>query len=679
MPAGPRTTEQGESLRAIALRHYAAFDAKDVAAWRRDLSDDVVFEGFGATVRGVDAVTEYVEGMMLANPAMLVDVEVLVEGPDAVVLECRSLEPEADRTQEGMGANVTGLFWQLMRFREGRIAHVRTLYEPAAGDDTDSFTPNEELLVEQTALRHVATLVATDVAQEEVFDAVNEEVGRVVGADATWLLRFEPDDAATLIAAWPQGELGPLVGACRVLVEDIRALSQANGAFRAELEDTPHDSSFTGELSALGIRSSIGVPIVVEGRPWGMSFAAVSRSEPLPDAAIVQLHRFTELVSAALANAQNRRHLEDLAEEQAALQRVATLVGQGAAPAAVFDAVAAEMAALLNADGITLCRYEPGEELIVLAHLGPESSQLPAGTRVRHDGKSVSATVRRTQRPARMDSYADTYGHIGKVIEGLRFRSGVGAPIVVEGRLWGTTIANWTGEEPPPEDTEERMAKFTQLLETAIANADSRGQLTASRARLLTAADDARRRVVRDLHDGAQQRLVQTIVTLRLAQQALRKGSGEAESLVGEALAQAQQGNAELRELAHGILPPVLANGGLRAGIDTVVARVNLPVQVDVPADRLPTQVEASAYFIVAEALTNVVKHARATRAEVKIWVKDETLHIEVRDDGIGGADPSGHGLVGISDRATALGGQLDIDRPPSGGTVVAATLALSH
>jgi signal transduction histidine kinase len=663
----------------IALRHYAAFAAKDVAAWRRDLADDVVVEGFGATVRGADAVTEYVEGVMLANPAMRVEVDVLVEGADVVILECRSFEPETDRTQDGTGAKLSGVAWQLMRFREGRIVLVRTVYQPAPGDDADSITPNEELLVEQTALRRVATLVATDVAQEEVFDAVNEEAGRVVGADATWLLRFEPDDAATLVAAWPQAELGALVGARRALVEHIRALPQAKGAVRTEVVGPRSDWPFSGELSALGIRSSIGVPIVVEGRPWGMSFAAVRRSDPLPDAAIVQLQRFTELVSAALANAQKRRHLEDLAEEQAALRRVATLVGQGATPAAVFDAVAAEMAALLNADGITLCRYEPGEELTVMAHLGPEEWQLPAGTRVRHDGMSVSATVRRTQRPARMDSYADTHGHIGAVIEGLRFRSGVGAPIVVEGRLWGVTIANWTGEEPPPEDTEARMAKFTQLLETAIANADSRDQLTASRARLLTEADNARRRVVRDLHDGAQQRLVQAILTLELADRALQQKDGEAASLVGEALKQVEQGTGELRELAHGILPPTLTHGGLRPAIRSLVRRLHLPVQVDVPPERFPAAIEASAYFVTAEALTNVVKHSHAKRAEVRLTVEDEMLHIEVRDDGIGGADPVGHGLLGISDRVTALGGRLKIESAPGRGTLVAARLPLSR
>ena len=370
--------------------------------------------------------------------------------------------------------------------------------------------------------------------------------------------------------------------------------------------------------------------------------------------------------------------LAQLAEEQAALRRVATLVAEGAAPTAVFDAVAAEMEGLLHADGVTLSRYEPGSEVTVVAHRGSNARRVPPGSRVRHEGENVTTMVRRSERPARMESYAGTHGAIAELVHDLGVRATVGAPVVVDGLLWGVVIANWRGEESPPAGTEERMAQFAQLLDTAIANADSRDQLTASRARLLTAADEARRRVVRDLHDGAQQRLVHTIVMLKLAQRALREKDEEAESLVGAALEQAEQGHTELRELAHGILPAVLTRGGLGEGVRSVVGRLDLPVQVDVPAERFPAEIEASAYFIVAEALTNVVKHANAGRAEVRASVEDGMLHVEVRDDGIGGADPGGHGLVGIADRATALGGRLKIENPVGGGTLVAATLPLS-
>jgi len=254
----------------------------------------------------------------------------------------------------------------------------------------------------------------------------------------------------------------------------------------------------------------------------------------------------------------------------------------------------------------------------------------------------------------------------------------VGAPIVVDGQLWGVAIANWKGEEPPPADTEERMVQFAELLDTAISNADSRSQLTASRARLVTEGDEARRRVVRDLHDGAQQRLVHAIVTLKLAKRAFRADDGEAESLVGEALEQAEQGNAELRELAHGILPSALTRGGLRAGLDAVVERIDLPIQASVPEVRFAPEIEASAYFVVAEALTNVVKHSHASSAEIAVLAEDGMLRVEVRDDGEGGADPAGHGLVGMRDRVTAIGGYLEVNSPHEGGTIVVATLPLS-
>jgi signal transduction histidine kinase len=371
-------------------------------------------------------------------------------------------------------------------------------------------------------------------------------------------------------------------------------------------------------------------------------------------------------------------YLAELAEEQAALRRVATLVAEGAAPTVVLDAVAAEMERLLDADGIALSRYEHGDEVVLLAHRGANAGQVPPGTRVRYEEESVTAIVGRTERPARMEHYNRTLGPIAQLVQTLGVRASVGAPIVVEGRLWGVVIATWSGEDSPPAETEQRMAQFAELLDTAIANADSRDQLTASRARLVTEADEARRRVVRDLHDGAQQRLVHTIVTLKLAQRELQRDNAEAESLVGEALEQAERGTAELRELAHGILPPVLTRGGLRAGVDTVVSRLDLPVEVDVPQERFAREIEATAYFIVAEALTNIVKHADAGRAAVRAFAENGSLRVEVRDDGIGGADPGGHGLMGIADRATAFGGRLDIDSPAGGGTVVAATLPLS-
>ena len=235
--------------------------------------------------------------------------------------------------------------------------------------------------------------------------------------------------------------------------------------------------------------------------------------------------------------------------------------------------------------------------------------------------------------------------------------------------------AGWKRTDALSADTEERMAQFTELIATAIANAQSRAELAASRARVVATADETRRRIERDLHDGAQQRLVHTVITLKLAQRAMRDDGEQAPGLVGEALEHAERATAELRDLAHGILPASLSRG-LRAGIDTLVSRARLPVSIDVTDERLPPALEATAYFIVAEALTNVVKHAGASRAHINAHLDDGALRVEVRDDGVGGAHLDGSsGLLGIHDRAAAMNGKLTVDSPPGRGTTIVATL----
>jgi signal transduction histidine kinase len=193
----------------------------------------------------------------------------------------------------------------------------------------------------------------------------------------------------------------------------------------------------------------------------------------------------------------------------------------------------------------------------------------------------------------------------------------------------------------------------------------------------VTEAHEARRRVVRDLHDGAQQGLVHTIIALKLARRALEEGQQDPAPLVSEALDYAESANGELRELVHGILPAVLTREGLRAGVEELTGRMSIPVQLDISVPRLPAVVEATAYFVVAEALTNIVKHASAERAEVRAFVKNETLYLEVCDDGIGAANPRGGGLVGLSDRVTALDGRFSVESPARGETILAATLPL--
>jgi signal transduction histidine kinase len=380
-----------------------------------------------------------------------------------------------------------------------------------------------------------------------------------------------------------------------------------------------------------------------------------------------------------------RRHLRDelrmLADEQAALRRLATAVARGVSPAEVFTAIAEEIAPLLGADESAVTRFEPDRAATVVAGRGTWVEEAGVGMRLELDDSLAIATVFRTGRSARVDDhdYSSASGPIAGYLRRTGNRSVVASPIVVEGRLWGAMVAA-TKREPLPSDIEERMANFTELVGVVIANAESRAELTASRARVVAAADEARRRIQRDLHDGAQQRLVSTVLTLKLARHELGDAAGPAVELVDEALTHAEGANSELRELAHGILPGALTRGGLRAGIHALVARVRLPVSVQVTGDRLPAALEATAYFIVTEALTNAVRHARASSAHIAAAVDGGVLRLEVRDDGVGGArSDGGSGLLGLRDRAAALNGDLRVDSPPGEGTVVAATLPIDR
>jgi signal transduction histidine kinase len=250
----------------------------------------------------------------------------------------------------------------------------------------------------------------------------------------------------------------------------------------------------------------------------------------------------------------------------------------------------------------------------------------------------------------------------------------------VEGQLWGVIIVASRHQAALPVGIEHELAGFTELVATAIANTQAREELAASRARLVTAADETRRRIVRDLHDGAQHGLVQTIITLNLAQRAQDHGDeDEARGLFHEALVHAERANRELRELAQGILPSVLARGGLAASVEELSEHLRLPVRIDVTRERFRPEIEANAYFVVAEALTNLAKHSRAQSGTVAACVEDNHLHLDIRDDGVGGARLDGGGLRGLTDRVTALGGRARIDSPSGAGTHISATLPLEE
>ena len=544
------------------------------------------------------------------------------------------------------------------------------------------------LVAEQAALRRVATLVAQGVPSEELFDAVCEEVGTLFGADLAGMSHYEDDDTITNFPPWSASGARPDV-AGRVSLESAalaRKILETGGPARQDRIDEATGQSADVVRDGLGIRSAVGSPIAIEGRAWGVLFVASTNAVRMPADTESRLESFTELVATAIANADARGQVERLAEEQAALRRVATTVARERPAHEVFATVAREVGLLLGVGTTAICRYEPDGDSTVVGLWGAPgdlrltgqmswSATFGGASRFEPDVDGVIASVRRTGGPVRIDVDDLPACAFAAVAAERHVRSAVGSPITVNGRLWGAIAAGARGPERMAADTESRMAQFTELVATAISNVQARSDLAASRARIVDAADEERRRVVRDLHDGAQQRLVHTIVTLKLLRRALERDGEDAAALVDEALEQAQTATGELRELAHGILPAVLTGGGLRAAVRALARRMSIPVEVDVSEERLPQAVEATAYFIVAEALTNVSKHSHADRATVRARVERHALELEVRDNGVGGAEADGDGLVGLSDRLGVLGGALRVASPPGGGTLIAAVI----
>jgi signal transduction histidine kinase len=431
------------------------------------------------------------------------------------------------------------------------------------------------------------------------------------------------------------------------------------------------------------------VPLAMAGLlAYDWFHVAPTHPYELPDSAnLVQLALYLgvavlvgELAGHALRCAErSERERGVVADEQAALRRVATLVARQEPEEAIFAAVVREVGGLLSVEDATMLRYADDRNATVVASWGSRDARerVEAGTRRNLGGSNITTLVHRTGLPARIDDYTQATGPIADNVRELGLCSAVGAPIEVEGRLWGVIVVG-QGTAPLPAATESRLAKFTELIATAIANIQARADLAASKARVVVAAHNERRRVVRDLHDGAQQRLVHTILTLKLAARALAGDGDVAGALVREAIDEAELATAELRQLAHGILPAVLTRGGLRAGIEALASRAPVPVEVSVSVARLPEEVEATAYFVVAEALTNVAKHAWADSATVTAVVDDHGLRVEVRDDGLGGARADGQGLAGLRERLATHDGRLRVETPIDGGTLVSAVIPLA-
>ena len=730
--------------------------------------------------------------------------------------------------------------------------------DPGADHDPPHRTQLRELADEQAALRRVATLVAGGARPAEVFTAVADELGRLIGAEASFVSRLdnpagedrEQEGYVTVVGSYGSVSDQVSVGfRTKLLPETIQAIALRTGRPARANGERLAKGPYGEWLASLGLRAGVAAPIMVGGRRWGVTVAVTSR-EDFPPGTEPRMADFTELAAMAIANAQAEQELRELADTQAALRRLAVLVARGERPEAVFAAATREALRYFGGGIARMIRYEPDGTATLVAREGTTYPERVGGPFEGYPPTGLTAIVRRTGLPARVDDYRDIPGgerflreglqsavgmpiHVNgrlwgmiavgsgegplpdgteqrmteftdlvatavanaqnrarwrpavtsspacwrsrprcagwprwwpagstrprssrrsprksagcsarttpalaasspmgprswssavsrrpdqvagrdalelrdyvapavvwqtgraaqvdedvwssmsdPVAHGLRelgFRSMVASPIIVDGRLWGVVNAA-TRRGPFPAGTADRLADFTELVATAVGNAQSRAELAASRARIVAAADETRRRIERDLHDGTQQRLVSLGLELRLAQSLVPAGLPELETEIGRVADELNGVVEDLREIARGIHPAILSEGGLGPALRTLARRAAIAVELDVAAlGRLPEPVEVAAYYVCSEALTNATRHAHASVVEVDAAASGGTLRVRVRDDGAGGADPlRGSGLVGLKDRIEALGGTFSVHSPAGRGTTVSCEL----
>ncbi len=562
---------------------------------------------------------------------------------------------------------------------EQRVAQFTELVSTAISN-IESRAKVERLAAEQEALRRVAELVARQAPAERVFAVVTEELSHVLGADLmVRTARFEPDGTATILAA--RGMPSDLLSAgTNTARPDGGILDQVLLTGRPGRVDDY--TKVTGPVAAAvldhGIRAAAAGPIVVDGRTWGAM--AVGSPSRLPPGIEHRVTQFAEHVSTAISNIESRAKVERLAAEQSALRRVATLVAREHSPDDLFATLLQELGVLLQVDATAILRYEADASATVVAGWSDGTMALPVGARLPLEGENLAGEVHRTGSPRRKEDYGDAPGVIAATVRELGIRSAVASPIVVEGATWGVIAVLSRESTPLASDTEARIAEFTRQAALAVANAKSRSDLAESRARIVRAGDEARRRFERDLHDGAQQRLVSLGLELRSAEATVPAELGDLQTRLSNVVAGLNGVLDDLRELSRGLHPAVLSEDGLTPALRSLARRSAVPVdlRIDLGSERFEEPVEVAAYYVASEALTNTAKHADASRVELTARRREGWLELSVTDDGRGGADPSsGSGLTGLVDRVEAIGGTMRIDSAESVGTAVHVMLPI--
>jgi signal transduction histidine kinase len=533
----------------------------------------------------------------------------------------------------------------------------------------------QRLVEEQTALRRVATLVASGPSEADLVAAVTSEIAQLFGADTASTLRWD-GDTIRIIGSWtatPRRQtltgrdfaVGGDTIATRVIETGAPARVESAGEFETDFA--------RARWAELGLEASIGAPIVVDGRVWGVVMTSrTTRDHPFPPRAEQRLGDFAALVAQAIANAEARREVAALAEEQASLRRVATLVAAGRPQAEVLDAAARLVGELYQAQAVYLVRWQGVlDEVVVLGGWSEDGDSAIATGSLYHPAPGGAAlTTLETGFPTRA---AEPSPELGA-------RCAIAAPVIVNATLFGALDALRDADEPFPAGAEVRLRSFADLVAQSIANAHARAEMQASRARIVRAGDEARRKLERNLHDGAQQRFVAASLSLRTGIAKLETAPELAQAMLGAASEELAQGIEELRELARGIHPAILTEQGLGVALEVLAARTPLDVAVSNElSERLPPAIEAAAYYVVAESLTNCARYGDASAVTVRVSRRNGAAQVEVADDGVGGADVTrGTGLRGLADRVEALDGRLGIESPPGEGTRVWAEIPLS-
>jgi signal transduction histidine kinase len=562
---------------------------------------------------------------------------------------------------------------------EARLADFTELVAMAIAN-AESRAAAARLANEQAALRRVAELVARHAPSEHVFTLVTEELSRLLDVSMVRTVRLDADGTATVVAAHGIGDDRMTRGTNFPVPQGSVVEKVFRTGRPARVDDFAEVHGPVGALlRKQGAGAGVGGPLVVDGRLWGAMAVGARSAEALPPGSEDRVAQFAELVSTAISNIESRAKIERLAAEQSALRRVATLVAREYSPEDLFATLAEELGVLLDVDGSAILRYESDSTATVVAGWSDGAISIPLGRRFPLEEENLhEKDVEGGGHAGRSEEYEAAAGPIAATVRELGMRAAVASPIVVEAATWGVIAVLSRKPESLPLDTKERLEEFSRHAGIAVANAKSRSDLAQSRARIVRAGDEARRRFDRDLHDGAQQRLVSLGLELGAAEASMPPELGDLRERLSRLRGGLNDVLEDLRELSRGLHPAVLAEAGLSAALSSLARRSSVPVdlRIELGADRFEEPVEVAAYYVASEALTNTAKHAGASRVEVSARRSHDWLELTVSDDGRGGADASsGSGLTGLVDRVEAIAGTINIDSHAGLGTTVQVRL----